>query len=233
MTTRSDHRPYLTERLVNEYRENGFLTLNGICSLYEIRSWQEECRRLWDSVSIGDDNPRIRWRDRVDSGRVADRIDAVLEISSVFAKLSHDDRFVRAAADVLGGDPDVYTATLLSRWPGTTGNPLQQGYPDWSFVHDIPFDDVVNVLIPIDPFDAASGALEVIPGYQRHVVDGPPGAPLDESQVNTSRGAVLVLSPGDVALIHGLSLHRSGPNRTAKRRESLLVTYVRPGGDDR
>jgi len=233
MTTRSRHRNYLTEGLVNEYREKGFLKLSAICSLKEIRSWQEECRRLWDSVEIRDDNPRLHWRDRVDGGRVADRIDPVLDISPVFDRLTHDDRFVRAAADVLGGDPEVFEAKLVSKWPGTAGYKLHQDYPNWSFVGDIPFDDFVNVLVPIDPFDIDRGATEVFPGYHDRILDGLSEAPVDESKVNMREGVVLALAPGDVALIHGLTPHRSGPNRTTKNRELLLVTYVRAGHGDR
>lgn len=232
MTKSSYQKRYLTDGLIDEYRENGFLMLQGICSLKEIRSWQEECRRLWDSLEISDDNPRLRWRDRVDGGRVADRIDPVLDISPLFEQLTHDDRFVRAVTDVLGGDPEVFKAKLVSKWPGTMGYRMQQDYPHWSFDGDIPFDDFVNVLIPIDPFDAASGAIEVFPGYHHRFLDGPPEAPVDESKVASSEGVVLAFAPGDIALIHGLTPHRSGPNRSAKNRELLLVTYVRAGHGD-
>jgi hypothetical protein len=229
MTTRSRHKRYLTERQVDEYRENGFLTITGICSLKEIRSWQEECRRLWDSIEVSDDNPRLRWCERVDGGRVAHGIDPVLDISPVFEQLAQDGRFVRTAADVLGGGPRIFNAKLVSKWPGTAGYQLHQDYPHWSFDGDIPYDDFVSVLIPIDPFDAAGRAIEVIPGLHHGILDGLPEALVDGSRVNMSEGMLLALGPGDVGLLHGLTPHRSGPNRSAKNRELLLVTYVRAG----
>lgn len=232
MTTRNSLGKYLANALIDDYRENGFLVLSGICSLKEIRSWQEECRRLWDSVEISDDNPRLHWRDRMDGGRVADRIDPLLDISPVFERLTRDGRFVRAAADVLGGDPEVFKSKLVSKWPGTAGYPVHQDYPNWSFVGDIPFDDFVNVLIPIDPFDAERGTTEVFAGYHDRILAGSAQKPFDESKVDPNDGVVLTLAPGDIALIHGLTPHRSGPNRSKNNREALTVTYVRDGHGD-
>ena len=232
MITTSYPRGFLTDALVSEYREKGFLTLNGICSLKEIRSWQEECRRLWDSVEVSEDNPRIMWRDRVNGGRVADRIDPVLDISPVFERLTADSRFVRAAADVLDGDPEIFKSTLISKWPGTTGYKLHQDYPNWSSVDDAPSDHFVNVLIPIDPFDAGSGATEVFPRHHHVVLEGPPDETIDETAIDFGDGVTLALAPGDVALIHSLTPHRSGPNVSTRNRESLLVTYVRAGHGD-
>jgi ectoine hydroxylase-related dioxygenase (phytanoyl-CoA dioxygenase family) len=106
---------------------------------------------------------------------------------------------------------------------------LHQDYPYWSFVGDIPFDDFVNVLIPIDPFDRDRGATELFPGYHHAILEGPPDEPLDDKAVDNNAGVLLTLSPGDVCLIHPLTPHRSGPNVSSKNRESLLVTYVRAG----
>ena len=225
MTTSSRHQRYLTEHQFEDYRQRGFLTLPGICSLKEIRAWEEECRRLWDSVEVSDDNPRLRWRDRLDGLRVADRIQPVLDISPVFERVSRDDRFVKAAADVLDGEPEVLTAVLESKWPGTTGQTLHQDYTQWTFDRELPYDDFVKLLIPIDPLDASSGAVEVFPGYHQRLL----GGSLDQSEVVAHKGTVLTLAPGDVGLIHGLTPHRSGPNRTSKQRELLLVTYIGAG----
>jgi hypothetical protein len=233
MTTSSRHQKYLTDRQFDDYREDGFLTLKGMCSLKEIRSWQGECRRLWESVEISDDNPRLRWGERVDGTRVADRIHPVLDISPLFERLAHDDRFVRAAADVMDGEPQVLTASLESKWPGTRGQRLHQDYTQWTFDRELPYDDFVKVLIPIAPLDGASGAVEVFAGYHHRVLSGPAGAPVDESAVAANRRVVLSLDPGDVGLIHGLTPHRGGPNRTATQRELLLVTYIGAGYDHR
>lgn len=222
-------RGYLTPSQIDEYRQTGFLALNGICSLKEIRSWQEECRRLWDSIDVGEDNPRLQWRDTVDGTRVADRIDPVLDISPVFERLVVDQRFVRAAADVLDGDPLVFKTKLISKWPGTTGYKMHQDYPYWSFVGDIPFEHFVNILIPIDPFDADSGATEVFPGYHDRILEGLPDEPrdVDESKMDLSEGVALIMNPGDIALFSGTTPHRSGVNRSKNNRESLFITYVR------
>jgi ectoine hydroxylase-related dioxygenase (phytanoyl-CoA dioxygenase family) len=234
MTLQRYPRGYLTPNQIGEYRRTGFLTLRGICSLKEIRSWQEECRRLWDSVETNEDNPRLQWRDRADGTRVADRIDPLLDISPVFDALARDQRFVRAAADVLDADPEVFKAKLISKWPGTAGYKMHQDYRYWSFVGDVPFEDFVTVLIPIDPFDAESGATEMFPGYHDRFLDGLPDErrDVDESKMRLRDGVVLTLSPGDIALFSATIPHRSGTNRSKNNRESLFITYVRSGHGD-
>jgi ectoine hydroxylase-related dioxygenase (phytanoyl-CoA dioxygenase family) len=218
---------FLTPQQIEEFWETGHFVVRGLTSIKEIRSWQEECRRVWDSVELTEDNPRLHWRDRVSGERVADRIDPLLDISPVFKRLTGDARLVRSAADLIGGDTDVFKACLISKRPGTTGDGLHQDFPRWSDTGNSPPDEFVNVLMPIDPFNLDNGAIELFPGYHRQRLEGPTGEPGDESQIDLSKGVVLTLNPGDFVLFHGLIPHRSGPNRTPRNRESLFITYVR------
>ena len=224
-------RGFLTAQQIEEFWHTGHFVVRGLTSIKEVRSWQEECRRLWDSIEVTEDNPRLHWHDRATEGRVADRIDPLLDISPVFQRLTGDARFVRSAADLIDGDTDVFKACLISKQPGTTGDPLHQDYPGWPDAGDIPPDDFINVLMPIDPFNLDNGAIELFPGYHRFLLEGPSEEPrdVDESRIDLSKGVMLTLNPGDYVLFHGLIPHRSGPNRTARNRESLFITYVRSG----
>ena len=231
MKTPNYPRGFLTAQQIEEFWQSGYLVIRGLCSIKELRSWQEECRRVWDSVEVTEDNPRLLWRDRVTEGRVADRIDPLLDISPVFQRLTGDPRLVRSAADVIDADTDVFKSCLISKRPGTTGDALHQDYPRWPGTGDISPDDFVNVLMPIDPFNLDNGAIELFPGYHRHRLEEPTEEPRDveRSQVDLSKGVVLTLNPGDFVLFHVLLPHRSGPNRTSRNRESLFITYTRSG----
>ncbi|MEK9656411.1 MAG: phytanoyl-CoA dioxygenase family protein, partial [Halieaceae bacterium] len=48
------------------------------------------------------------------------------------------------------------------------------------------------------------------------------------SDLNIAPGEICELSPGEVSLHHGWTIHRSSPNRSADRRIGLNIQYIRP-----
>jgi ectoine hydroxylase-related dioxygenase (phytanoyl-CoA dioxygenase family) len=58
---------------------------------------------------------------------------------------------------------------------------------------------------------------------------------LPDNTVDRSRCVKLALEPGDVAIFHGLTPHRSDPNRSSEMRRALYVSYnaCSEGGDQR
>jgi ectoine hydroxylase-related dioxygenase (phytanoyl-CoA dioxygenase family) len=86
----------------------------------------------------------------------------------------------------------------------------------------------VTLLLPLDESNDENGATEVFPGYHREgylsALDGDyhelPLASIDES-----RGVRLCLSPGDVAVFHGMLPHRSAANRSDQWRRQLYLSY--------
>lgn len=106
---------------------------------------------------------------------------------------------------------------------------MHQDYSYWNFVGDIPFDDFVTVLIPLDPFTPMSGSIEMFPKLHHHRLEGPAEQKLDvdESKMDLSKGVILDLSPGDISFFHSMTPHRSSINKTRHNRESLFITYVK------
>jgi hypothetical protein len=235
MTMPNYPRGFLTEEQISRYWREGYLIVRGMFTLKEIRRWEQECRFLWDAVEVDEANPRIQWRGRVEGGKVADRIDPVLDISPEFRRLAEDPRFLRAACDVLGTDAEVFKAKLISKWPGTDGYKTHQDHARWGgCVGDVPADDFVNLMVPIDPFNLNNGATMVFPGMHDRTLDPSldEAHEIDESKLDLNKSVVLALAPGDMALFHSLTPHRSGPNRSVRNRESLFITYVRAGHGD-
>ncbi len=212
---------------VAAYWRDGYVIVKGLFDLQESRVWTDESDRLWASMPADRGNARVLWRGRVDGGEIADRIDPVLDISPVFEALALDTRLIAAASRLLDGTAIPFRSKLIAKRPGTLGYGLHQDYPYWESL-GLPADEYVNALVALDPFDRASGTLEVFPALHRERAPGPPDAPLDtdESVVDGRRGLLLVLEPGDVALSHSLTPHRSGPNRGAHSRRGLFLTYV-------
>jgi ectoine hydroxylase-related dioxygenase (phytanoyl-CoA dioxygenase family) len=224
MTRRS---PMLEPPEVEAYWRDGHVIVKGLFDRQEVLAWRSECDRLWASVPADRGNPRVQWRGRVGGGEIADRIDPVLDISSVFDALSRDPRLIAAASCLLDGTAIPFRSKLITKRPGTAGYGLHQDYPYWERL-GLPADDYVNATIAFDLFDPASGTLEVFPGLHRERVPPPPGAPLDadEAFVEGRPSLLLVLEPGDVVLFHSLIPHRSGPNRGSNSRRGLFLTYV-------
>ncbi|MEU3448223.1 phytanoyl-CoA dioxygenase family protein [Streptomyces thermolilacinus] len=109
-----------------------------------------------------------------------------------------------------------------------------QDHPYWYCCAGPAARDVATAMVFLDDVTADNGALEIVPGSH---LAGP--APRDRSEptgllVDTSRtdvsGAVTVEAPtGSVLMFPGLAVHRSGPNRSARDRRSLLLCF-QPAG---
>jgi 2-aminoethylphosphonate dioxygenase len=218
---------------IDAYRREGHVILRGLFELEEIRTWIQECDRLWASVRVERDNPRVQWRGRVDGGEIADRIDPVLDISPVYEALARDPRLLDVAGQLLDGTATPFKAKLITKRPGTLGYGMHQDYPYWELL-GLPADDYVNALVAFDPFDGENGSTELFSGMHHARLPAPTGSPLDtdESLLEGQRSVTLELEAGDVVLFHSLTPHRSGPNRGTHPRRGLFLTYVPAGYPD-
>jgi len=219
--------PPWTADEIARYRRDGYLMRADLFTARETERWTVECDRLWEAVSGRLEDPRVQWRGRVGGGRVADRLDPVLDISPEYTRLAADPRVFTAAASLLDGTATVFKAKLITKRPGTEGYGLHQDFPYWEML-GLPADDYVNVLVAFDRFDPESGATEVFPGLHREKAPAPAGAPLDvdDSWIADRRGVRFDLEPGGVVFFHSLLPHRSAPNRGEHPRRGLFLTYV-------
>jgi 2-aminoethylphosphonate dioxygenase len=226
---RSDERAVtaLSPEEIRRYRRDGYLVRAGVFRADEAERWTAECDRLWESVSANLEDRRVQWRDRVGGGRIADRIDPVLDVSPEYTRLAEDPRLLGAAALLLDGTAAVFKSKLITKRPGTAGYGLHQDYPYWELL-GLPADDYVNALVAFDRFDAESGATEGFPGLHLAKAPAAAGSPLDadESAFAGRRGVLFELEPGGVVFFHSLLPHRSAPNRGARPRRGLFLTYV-------
>lgn len=211
----------------DEFWRDGYLVLKGVFGAAEVSAWNAEGDRLWAEVRADRENPRVQWRGVTAGGEIADRIDPVLDISPVFAALAHDPALIDLASSLLGRDVAIFKAKLITKRPGTAGYGMHQDHPYWEHA-GAAAGDFLTVLVAFDRFDAENGTPEVFPGLHHARVPAPPGEPLDadESRMDTSGGVLIELEPGDLALFHSLMPHRSAPNRSARDRRGLFVTYL-------
>ena len=94
------------------------------------------------------------------------------------------------------------------------------------------------MIVAIDAADAGNGATEVFPGYHQQGCLTPRDGmyhQLPDDAVDLSKGVVLELAPGDIAIFSGYTPHRSGPNRSSQCRRLLYLSYnaLSDGGEQR
>ena len=217
----------LTPAEVEGYRREGFVIRPRFFDESAAERWRAESDRLWEEVSADLAAPRVQWRACTDGGRIADRIDPVLDISPPYRELAEDPTLLGAAALLLDGSAAVFKSKLITKRPGTAGYGLHQDYPYWEML-GLPADDYVNVLVAFDRFDAESGATEAFPGLHRRKGPPAPGAPLDTDDAFVEGGSAVLfeLEPGGIVFFHSLLPHRSAPNRGARPRRGLFLTYL-------
>jgi ectoine hydroxylase-related dioxygenase (phytanoyl-CoA dioxygenase family) len=147
---------------------------------------------------------------------------------------AHDPRILQPLREIYRDEAHLFKDKLIFKRPGMTGYALHQDYIGWA---NFP-ETFITVLVAIDPTDAQNGATEVFPGYHKQGYLSPRDGDyhqLPEGVVDESRGVMLELAPGDVALFGGFTPHRSAPNRSDRLRRQLYLSYNadRDGGEQR
>ena len=217
-----------------DYRTAGYVVARGLFTPIEVTGWQRECERLWSEVGDGPAaSGRIQRRGHAAGGTIADRIDPVIDVSRVFARLATDPRMVGTVRGALGATPTLVKAKLIEKRPGTRGYEMHQDYPYWAWL-GIPADEIVSVAVAIDAAHVRNGGVEVFPALHRGRLTPGADEPLDvdERAVDLSSGEIPVLSSGDLLLFHSLTPHRSAPNVSTESRRTLFLTYTTAGHGD-
>lgn len=221
-------RPCLTFAELDEYRERGFVVLRSVFTGREMAALADEADRLLEERQdlVDPLNLRCRYMPHAQTQTpLFEVFDPVNDISPLCAQFTADERITERVASVYGEPACLFKDKLIFKPPGATGYNLHQDIPRaWpGFPRTF-----LTVLIPIDPCDAENGATEVFAGYHRdeHLATEA-GNPykIPATAVDPVRGVLLDLAPGDVAIFHGLTPHRSAPNRSDRPRRTLYVSY--------
>jgi ectoine hydroxylase-related dioxygenase (phytanoyl-CoA dioxygenase family) len=81
-------------------------------------------------------------------------------------------------------------------------------------------------MIPIDSCTSENGCTEVFSGYHEDFLSKDATTyMLPDEVVDVSRRTFLSLKPGDISIFHGLTPHRSEPNKSDQMRRVFYVSY--------
>jgi 2-aminoethylphosphonate dioxygenase len=184
-----------------------------------------------------------RWCDELQADRdTPDRALAYFEPSEAGPLLSRIENFepfhcgLRALlqgtlldlASLLLGEPAVLFKDKINfKLPGGGGfEPHQDIQAGWERYAR----EFVTAAVAIDAATPRNGCLELARWSHRHERIGALWEPLSERELHGVHFEPLPMAAGDAVLFDGFLPHRSAPNRTARPRRVLYVTY-NPGSD--
>ena len=219
-----------------QYHADGFLVVRQVFGCDRIAELAVEAERLRSRHDLIDpNNLRCRWQDHVTTGECRfDCFDPVIDLSAACERAARDPKLLEIVSALYGEPACLFKDKLIFKAAGARGYQLHQDYISWkSFPTTF-----LTVIVAIDAADAANGATEVFPGYHRQGCLSPHDGNyhrLPDDAVDFSKGVVLELEPGDVAIFSGYTPHRSGPNRSDQSRRLLYLSYnaASEGGDQR
>lgn len=210
----------------DRYHADGFLVLRGVFSAKEVTVLQAEAARLLERTDLMDsDNIRCRWQNHAVTGECRfDCFDPVIDLSPLCESIARDARLMDAVSALYGEPAHLFKDKLIFKPPGAVGYAMHQDYISWPTFPK----SFVTVIVAIDSARAESGATEVFPGYHQRGCMSPLDGMYHEltaEQVDLSKGVVLDLAPGDVAIFSGYTPHRSAANQSAQSRRLLYLSY--------
>ena len=221
---------------VAQYHADGFLVVRQVFSAARIAELDAEAQRVRDRSDLIDtNNIRCRWQNHVETGECRfDCFDPVIDLSDVCERAARDPKLLEIASALYGEPACLFKDKLIFKPAGALGYQLHQDYISWkSFPTTF-----LTVIVAIDAADASNGATEVFRGYHHQGCLTPRDGmyhKLPDDAVDPSKGVILELAPGDVAMFSGYTPHRSGPNRSSQSRRLLYLSYnaLSDGGEQR
>jgi 2-aminoethylphosphonate dioxygenase len=226
----------ISSEQVQTYHDDGYLIVRGVFTADEMAELASEAETLVSrSELIDTQNIRCRWQDHAETKECRfDCFDPVIDIGPVSRYFAHDDRILNILRAIYDDEAYLFKDKLIFKPPGATGYALHQDYIGWQ---EFP-ESFITVIVAIDPTAAANGATEVFPGYHKQGYLSPRDGDYHQiplEAIDESRGVVLDLAPGDIALFGGFTPHRSSANRSERWRRQLYLSYNagRDGGDQR
>lgn len=220
--------------LLAEYEKNGFVILRNVFSPGEMQELLAETDRLLRERSdlIHPNNLRCRYMAHHETGeQLFEVFDPVNDLSEICRKFCFDQRIQSVLEQIYGEPACLFKEKLIFKPPGALGYQLHQDIPLYWPGFPRSF---LTVLIPIDPSSVENGCTEVYSDYHHDFLSKDPSVyMLPPDCVDPSRKTSLTLNPGDIAIFHGLTPHRSDPNRSSSTRRVFYVSYnaLSDGGD--
>lgn len=201
-----------------EWHANGWVLISGFLQADEVAELRREAERLCADESLFGERgavPRSATR--------GDRLDPVIDLSPPFAELAQDRRLRSIVDSALGGEAQLLKDKFIAKPQGAIGYATHQDAAYWPGL-GFDFDRFLTAAIFLDDSPAERGAIECASGFHRSLLTDP-DVIADPDETALGSFTAIEAKAGDLVLIHALTPHRSGPNRSGEMRRALLFTY--------
>jgi hypothetical protein len=212
---------FLTNRQIEQYHEQGFLSPVEVMSEDEAGSYLErlqaaEARYPDDLNAENRNNPHLAF--------------------TFLDELVHHPLILDAVEDLIGASFALWGSVLFIKEPQTRH--FVSWHQDATYMGLEP-QEFVTPWLALSPSNREMGCMSMIPGSHREAI-----LPHEETfhddniltrgqqieDIDESIAVDLILKPGQMSLHHARTIHGSQPNRSTRRRAGFAIQAYAPGG---
>lgn len=218
------------------FSENGYYLAKGVFSKAELRPLTRDFNRIVKQVVANEPRVNGGWKGdptrRLKAGKKTELIHThqVQSYSEQWMRAFQQKRFLQISSSILGSDIVLHHSKLFEK-PPERGAPFPT-HQDWSYFPTVK-DTMIAGIIHVSRATDQMGCVRVFPGShklgrKRNTSGMVPSRLLEKYPIE--EGTVVECEPGDVIFFHYFTLHGSMPNRSKRRRRTVLVQMH--AGDD-
>lgn len=220
--------PVADTEVGRKFAEDGYYVAKGVFSPEEVAALEADFDRIVDRLVSSGEEINATW-----TGPEMEKMEAkklvvihthnVQQYSGIWTKAFMQERFLKAATDILGPDVILHHSKLFQK-PSEEGAPFPM-HQDWTYFPTIK-DSLIAGIIHVSKATDEMGCLRVYPGsHKLGRVDGTSGQNESDllAQYPLEKALPLEAEPGDVVFFHYFTLHGSMPNRSSETRKTVLI----------
>lgn len=218
------------------YEENGYLIVEDVLSENELHALRRACDEIEERAqSLETRTPSLKPRILPSGRRVVDVVKgAVLQHSEFFKACTHEK--VLDAVEMLIGPNIQHHHSKLNWKPPLPPESAAYGWnidwhQDYCFFPHTNY-DLLATAVYLDDSNDENGCMVVVPGSHKrgplnHMRDGQFSGACQEPRHfgDASRWRTVCVRAGGISIHHGLLLHSSRPNLSARARRALFTQY--------
>jgi len=232
----------VSEKQQEQFEKDGFLVLEDFLCDAELETCAQEIHRLHElaaDLEKQNDSAMKHFqrepyaKDKQQAGLpVLRKIEQTREFSDVFRDLAAHPKLISVVQNLIGEDLLLFRSTLMLK-PAFHGSAhaFHQDSAYWPM--DPPA--LVTVSIALTESTPDNGCIQVIPGSHRWgmqewglIAQNTDKAQANRNDIDTSGAIEVPLKAGSAVMFHSLTVHGSGPNKTAYPRHTALYAYFPP-----
>lgn len=224
------------------WEENGFLVQERVFTTEEVASMQEEADFILELIINSSlyherQSRRLDIRRRQNSGMVVRKIQPIIDLSLILAKISNDDRLLGPMSELMGEAPILMEEKLNYKQPITVLDFFRvpeddDRFPihnDWAYyLYNGYPDSIISSAITIDDCHEGNGSIKVFPGsHHEHIEHSRVrnGLEVPKGSVSADDAKTLVAPAGSVMFFHSKLIHTSEPNKTNQPRRIMIYSH--------